>query len=240
MSKVWIIINAEVKECGKAIPVSPVTEKMVNAMKNAIAQDPRVTTIEVIANASLWSLGAKKQLQDSSLICCPLTIQLPDWLNFEGTAIYQACKDIDERRRWVQQTLHYSTTMGEMGLGNCWLPVIKTPQQILLGDIIGEGMMPNAYQQPIPISDKVRKPLYHLADQLLVELKAPSSVYLLQFSLSNQEIVFDRLWPFPAAPAIASLGSQQPDLFTCYWRCLTHQSLDDLTPKKSSKSRVRR
>ena len=50
----------------------------------------------------------------------------------------------------------------------------------------------------------------------------------LQNLLPDKEILFDRLWPFPAAPAIASLSRQQPDLFACHWRCLTGQPITDV------------
>lgn len=47
-------------------------------------------------------------------------------------------------------------------------------------------------------------------------------------------ICFDRLWPFPIAPAIASVGVQQPDLFACHWRCVTGQPIREITIYPSS------
>jgi hypothetical protein len=44
-------------------------------------------------------------------------------------------------------------------------------------------------------------------------------------------ILFDRLIPFPDEPAIASIGVQEPNLFTCHWLCLTHQPILDLKIK---------
>jgi hypothetical protein len=45
--------------------------------------------------------------------------------------------------------------------------------------------------------------------------------------LDNQ-IIFDRLWPFPASPAIASVKCQKPDLFACHWFCLTGKPIIEL------------
>jgi hypothetical protein len=71
-----------------------------------------------------------------------------------------------------------------------------------------------------------------LAKQLLSSISATPSVYLLQFRLLEEEIIFDRLWPFPAAPALTSLNVQQPNLYTCYWKCLTNQTITDLAISK--------
>lgn len=81
--------------------------------------------------------------------------------------------------------------------------------------------MPNSYEHPVMIPKRQQKSLHKLTEQLLDSLDAPSATYLLQFSLYSGEIVFDRLWPFPAAPALITLKTQQPDLFSCHWRCLT-------------------
>jgi hypothetical protein len=95
--------------------------------------------------------------------------------------------------------------------------------------------MPNSYHQPVDLDDAQRQALYNLGYQLLNSIDATPSVYLLQFAFSaEQEIIFDRLWPFPAAPAIASITVQQPDLFTCHWRCITNQSIPDITITQNS------
>lgn len=231
MGKVVIIVNAEIAEKGKIIKRSPVTEKMVTALKNGIAiNSPFPLNIEVVSAASLWSY--KEDIEQDSIIYCPLTIQLPPWFNFQAQEVYQACRDIKEIRLWVEQNLHYKTNVddgGEAGLGDLWLPIILTAKGPLYGEVIEEGEMPNFYRQPVDLTDDWRQPLYHLAYQLLNHLSAPPSVYLLQFSLRGKEIVFDRLWPFPAAPAIASIGIQKPDLFACYWLCLSGQPIFDLT-----------
>lgn len=231
MGKVVIIVNTEMAEKGKIIKRSPVTEKMVTALKNAIVvNSPFPLTIDVVSASELWSY--KEKTEKDCIIYCPLTIQLPHWLNFPAQEVYQACRDVKNRRLWVEQNLPYKTNVddgGEAGLGDFWLPIILTAKGPLYGEVIEEGEMPNFYRQPLDLTDDWRQPLYHLAYQLLENLSAPPSVYLLQFSLRSKEIVFDRLWPFPAAPAIASLGRQKPDLFTCYWLCLSDQPIFDLT-----------
>jgi hypothetical protein len=235
MRKVFIFINAEAKESGKIIASSPVTERMVMALKKAITADTsRPIVVEVVAAANLWSKSVKLEAESQDVFYCPLTIQLPDFFDFSARAIYQACLDIEGRRLWVEQNLAHKTSIGNRCLGDLWLPVVWTRKGPLYGAAIEEGAIPNSYQQPVDLSDKMREPLYHLAERLLKSLSAPPAVYLLQFSLLGQEIVFDRLWPFPAAPAIASLRVQQPDLFTCHWYCLTNQPLLDLRLNYSS------
>jgi hypothetical protein len=227
MAKVIIIVNAEIPETGKIIRQSPMTEKMVNALKTAIANhSSNRVIVEVVAASSLWS--KRKETENQDIIYCPLTIQLPPWLNFPGQAIFQACREIKNRREWVEKYLGYGVITGEHGLGDLWLPIILTRKGPLYGEVIEEGVMPNSYHQPVDLNDQLRQCLYHLGYQLLENLQAPPSVYLLQFSLREQQIFFDRLWPFPAAPSLASLNTQTPDLFTCYWQCLTHQSILDL------------
>jgi hypothetical protein len=158
-----------------------------------------------------------------------LTIQLPDWFRFSSRDIYKACKDVEGRRQWVERKLGYKTSIKDSCLGNLWLPVVVTTKGSFYGEVIGEGAIPNCYEQPIDLSDESRQSLYYLADQLLKSLSATPSVYLLQFRLLGKEIVFDRLWPFPAAPALASLGHQKPDLFSYHSQCLLGQPLLKLT-----------
>ncbi|PSF38802.1 hypothetical protein C7H19_04260 [Aphanothece hegewaldii CCALA 016] len=224
MEKVVIIINSEAHGIGKPSRLSPVAERMVNALKQAI---PETLAVEVISAASLWSKSESPK-NSKNLIYCPLTIQLPLGFDFPGRTIYQNCRDLEARRTWVEQKLAFQTSIGDSWLGDLWLPIVLTPKGPLYGEVIGEGAMPNAYQQPIDLTDDLRQPLYYLAHQLLENISAPPSVYLLQFSLLGKDIVFDRLWPFPAAPAIASIKIQNPNLYACYWHCLTNQPILDL------------
>lgn len=224
--RVTIIVNAKMKQEGRLIAASPVTERMVSALKQAITLHSPQTIIETIAAAALWSEGAQRHTNLAGRIYCPLTIQLPQWLTFPAQAMYQACQDIQARRQWVYQQLQISINADPQWLGDCWLPIIWTTQGALYGAVISEGIMPNAYQQPLDLAPAQSQKLQHLSHRLLENLAAPPAVYLLQFSLFNQDIIFDRLWPFPAAPAIASLSASTPDLFTYHWYCLNHLSLD--------------
>jgi hypothetical protein len=224
MDKVIILVNAEAQASGQMSRLSPVTEKMVSALKNAI---PKSFAVEVTGTASLWSRMESAKTSQHNLIWCPLTIQLPNWVNFPAKNIYQACRDIEERRAWVSHSLHYKTSQGDSSFGDLWLPIMVTSKGLEYGEVIGEGMIPNSYSQPISLERESLKSLHRLASQLLDNLQAPASVYLLQFRLAHREVVFDRLWPFPAAPAIASLRNQQTDLYAAYWNCLRQQAMLD-------------
>ena len=231
MEKVVIIINAEVSEQGTLISASPVTQKMVEALQRSIAEySSPSTVVEIISAATLWSKHSRnvKKSRDLDSIYCPLTIQLPEYFDFPQKKIYSACKDINSRRKWVEKNLGFKTSVGDSWLGHLWLPIVLTDKPIY-AEIIGEGSMPNSYEQPIAIPSRQRKSLHSLAEQLLDSLDAPPATYLLQFSLYKGEIVFDRLWPFPAAPALITLKTQQPDLFNCHWRCLTQQPVPEIS-----------
>jgi hypothetical protein len=231
MSKVLIVVNAEVNETGKIVAASPATEKMVAAIGQGIATYAFDTPkMEIIAAAALWSKSAKyNSFNDSDVVYCPLTIELPESFDFPAKSIFSACKNIARTRQLVERDLGYKTSVGDFALGHLWLPIVLTGKGPLYAEIIGEGAIPNSYEQPVYVSDKVRQSLYSLARNLLDTISALPAVYLMQFSLRGQEIIFDRLWPFPAAPALASLRSQDPDLFTCHWYCLTNQPIVDLT-----------
>jgi hypothetical protein len=229
MEKVVIIINAEVSDQGQLISTSPVTQKMVEALQRNILETSPARVVEIVSAATLWSKNFKALKKDRSLdtIYCPLTIQLPDYFDFPQKRIYSACKDINTRRRWVEKNLGFKTSVGDSWLGHLWLPIVLTDKP-LFGEVIGEGSMPNSYEHPVAIPQRQQKSLHGLAEQLLDSLSAPPATYLLQFSFHNGEIVFDRLWPFPAAPALITLKTQQPDLFTCHWHCLIEKPIAKL------------
>ncbi|MGF1512336.1 MAG: hypothetical protein ACFB5Z_01380 [Elainellaceae cyanobacterium] len=161
----------------------------------------------------------------ASDILCPLTLAAVSTPNFPQHALYKTCGDIEGLRARVSAQ-GYAT-----GAGNLWLPIVLTAKGPLYGEAIGQLDSGN-FQQPVHLSDAQRQPLYRLGRWLLNDLGVPPAVYLLQMSCHESPkehgVVFDRLWPFPAAPALASLGRQSPDLFTCHWRCLTHQPIRDL------------
>ena len=230
MEQVVIIINAEVSDKGKLISASPVTQKMVEALQRSIAEFSPGAIVEIVSAATLWSKHSRniKRSRDEKTIYCPLTIQLPEYFDFPEQRIYSACKDINSRRKWVENNLGLKTSVGDSWLGHLWLPIILTDKPIY-GEIIGEGSMPNSYEQPVAIPNRQRQSLHDLAGKLLESLEATPATYLLQFSLYKGEIVFDRLWPFPAAPALITLKTQKPDLFTCHWHCLTKQPVPEIS-----------
>jgi hypothetical protein len=192
----WAISTAEIKQAIVQFPIS--TEPQVSVIQ----------THEAIA------------LQPGDLLC-PLTLNLPDSLFWNGQAIYQVCRDVEGLRDRVQQRFEVPIAPGDF-----WLPIVLTAKGALYGEAIcREG---SSYHQPLHLPDRHRQLLYRLAHRLLKELNAPPSVYLLQFGWTEGKMGFDRLFPFPAAAAIASLDVQTPNLFACHWQCLIHQPILDL------------
>jgi hypothetical protein len=233
MSRVLIVVDALVEETGKLVGALPTTARMVDALKDAIAwHSPAPITVEVIPSTDLADAlllpSQERNLTAQDIIWCPLTLDLPHTLKFPARNIFQACSHVTSLRQRVQQ-LGYETVGGGQRFGDLYLPVVLTAKGPLYGEVISEGEATSVYQQPVDLPDNQRQPLYHLAYQLLQSVSAPPAVYLLQFGYNEQNLVFDRLWPFPGVPAIASIGVQEPDLFTCHWHCLTSQPIFDLT-----------
>jgi hypothetical protein len=113
MEKALIIVNADAWTTGQISKLSPVTERMVNALKNAI---PSSHSVEVIGTASLWSGAETPKAARKNTIYCPLTIQLPYWLDFPAKSVFHACRNIEERRTWVADFLQYKICRGELSL----------------------------------------------------------------------------------------------------------------------------
>jgi hypothetical protein len=227
VAQVLIIVDAETF-------ASPVLMQGAAALQQAIA-DTSDQPIRVVAVSAL-----EDWLVQSDVRLYPLTLSLPNTLPFPEQALYQTCQDVEGLRLQVTQQLGNRT-----GDGQFWLPVVLTAKGPLYAEVIqasvrvtlpsqrkmsqldaAQGVLP--YAQPFHLPDRYRQPLYQLVQRLLGLVAASPAVYLLQFGFQGAEIVFDRLFPFPAAPAIASLGIQTPDLFECHWRCLTHQPIRDL------------
>jgi len=199
--------------------------------------------IQVISVSQLLKLKASQQVASSWLssdqrldhvLFCPLTLNLPSTFAWSRQTIYQQCQDVDSLRQWVEQQ-----GLCAIGQGYCWLPIALTAKGPLYGEVIAvagnpifeqplEDLSQLSFYQPLHLADDWRQPLYKLGFRLLRSLSAPPATYLIQFGFEGQQICFDRLWPFPAAPAIASLGRQTPDLFMCHWLCLTNQPILDL------------
>jgi hypothetical protein len=234
-SKVFIVVEANEQE----LPDSIINIKVLPTLKQAIATSTSPpATIQVIgANSELSaSWRSNQQTENENSIVCPLTLNLPPTLNFDAQIVYQACCDVSKLRQRVAQQLGYST-----GDGCFWLPVVNTAKGPLYGEVISiVGQASNAklpencslwdlnYYQPFHLSDLFRQQLYRLGFGLIELLLASPATYLVQFGFQAQEVYFDRLWPFPAAPAIASISVQQPDLFACHWYCLSHLPISDL------------
>lgn len=235
MPRILIVVDAQVEETGKLVETPTATAQMLEAMKEAIAlHSPAPVIVDIITSTDLaeaWLLPSQvNNLTAQDIIWCPLTLDVPSTLEFPAQIIFQTCRQVKSLRQRVQQQLGYATSDERHLLGNLYLPVVLTAKGPLYGEVIRKKQTANLYQQPIDLPDNQRQPLYHLAYQLLQSLLAPPAVYLLQFGYNEQEeVVFDRLWPFPAAPAIASIDVQEPDLFTCHWHCLTRQPIFDLT-----------
>lgn len=275
MYKVLIVVEAT----GEGIANSPTTERMVSALKSAIAQSacdfPLATSIPTSMNSGgndqpgtlvtvsvvgvnnggvdcergdnspqllerIMSHSDKTWAQNwesKNVLICPLTLNLPVTLPFlRVEAVYQACRDVSELRQRVGQQLGCAIADGCF-----WLPVVLTAKGPLYGEVIGlagkavAAQLPEdlsscnlSYYQPFHLSDARRQRIYHMGHQVLQLLSAPPATYLVQFGFQDTDICFDRLWPFPAAPAVASLGIQQPDLFACHWHCLTSLPILDL------------
>lgn len=197
---------------------SPLSE-MVMALERAIRQTSPTVEIVVreigpLSDPDPWTL-------DSDLLFCPLTLAVPGYWSFPHDVLYQTCQNIEQLRQQVEQQLGYPG-----GVGNYWLPVILTAKGPLYGELIGESQ--GKYIHPIHVADTWRQPLYELGYRLLKTLQAVPATYLIQFAFQDETLCFDRLWPFPGVPGLATLNTQTPDLFTCHWYCLTHRPLYDL------------
>lgn len=240
MSKVLIVVESS----GDGIDDSPTLVRMVSVLTQVITTStyPPVTvqvvkadTLEQIGDVNLDSESSKVQLALREVLLCPLTLSLPDPLPlpFPAKRIYQTCRDVPGLRQRLAQQLRVGIADGCF-----WLPVVMTAKGPLYGEVISlaAAKMPEdrslcnlSYYQPFHLSDATKQQLYQMGHCLLQLLSAPPATYLMQFAFQDSEICFDRLWPFPAPPAIASLGVQEPDLFTCHWYCLNRLPVLDLT-----------
>jgi hypothetical protein len=114
------------------------------------------------------------------------------------------------------------------GPGQYWLPVAVTIKGLLYGELIGQDTEGH-YIQPVHLKDKTRQPLYSLAQALLNEfVTVTPGCYLLQVGWHHGLLQFERLWPFPIQPALASVGVQVPDLFYAHYLCRQGLPLTDL------------
>ncbi|EKQ68587.1 hypothetical protein OsccyDRAFT_3125 [Leptolyngbyaceae cyanobacterium JSC-12] len=179
--------------------------------------------IEILPTSSLQDLKDTDWVAQAELQVCPLTLELPEWVPFFAGKVFAACKCVEKLQQRVSDWGY------AVGAGSCWLPIVLTAKGPLYAEVITQvNQSEQRYQQPFHLKDSERQPLYELGNRLLKSLDASPGVYLMQFSL-EVPIRFERLVPFPAQPAIASVGVQVPDLFTCHWRCLTQQPIREIT-----------
>jgi hypothetical protein len=175
---------------------------------------------EIVDSVQFVTVDELPSVADPKAIYCPLTLNVTPTFKFWGQSIGRSCQDIDRLRDLAATTTGVKVGSG----GNLWLPIIWTARDPIYGEVIGKSEGDN-YRQPIQLDDLDRQSLYQFGDRLLTQLTAPPATYLVQFSQAEDGIVFDRLFPFPAIPALASIGVRQPDLFDCHWRCITGQSI---------------
>ncbi len=207
----------------KVLIVAGDEQKVAASLLEAIARSHPLTQVNICGISALNS-GA---IAPAEAIICPVTLDVPSDLVFPGQDVFRFCRNVSAARDRVGQELQVP-----VGDGNFWLPVVHTAKGPLYAEAIAaefdklSGEL--SYRQPLHLSDVWRRSLYELAFGLLNLLNAPPATYLMQFGFAGERIFFDRLWPFPAAPAIASVGVQVPDLFVCHWYCLTNQPIYDL------------
>jgi hypothetical protein len=178
---------------------------------------------EIVESVQFMTVAELPAVANPKAIYCPMTLAVPPTFEFWGQSIGRSCQDIDRLRDLAATTTRVKVGDG----GNLWLPIVWTAQDPIYRDVIGEGEDGN-YLQPVDLSDLDRNAIYEFGCQLLTQLTAPPATYLVQFSKSETGIIFDRLFPFPAIPALVSIGVQQPDLFDCHWRCITRQSIGNV------------
>jgi hypothetical protein len=234
VAQVLILIDAEDQQ-GEA-ETSVELAQGVAALRQAIATFPaHPSSSNQVVIEALPTTFSQASLEAADWVF-PLTLNLPDFVAFPEREIYRICQNIPAMRQRVEQ-LGYLT-----GTGQFWLPIVLTAKGPLYAEAIGaeaasEVVLPTFFQ-PLHLSDRWRQPLYQLSQRLLRSLSAPPATYLMQFGFQGDTICFDRLLPFPAAPAIASLGVQSPDLFACHWLCITNQPILDLTISSNAAYRV--
>jgi hypothetical protein len=233
LTEVWLIVDA----APRAESNSPSLELDLPQVEHRVqpllsAELPMGVTLKTITSQALSQLG---QIPTAATLL-PLTFNLPPSLKFEQGLLWQQCQDLAYWRRLVGELGAVARRSDCLVQPRYWLPIVLTAKGPLYGEVIGEVIdqaldtpaNSPSYLQPFHFPDQWRQPLYGFAYQLLKAMAAGPSVYLLEFGWHDQQLGFDRLWPFPNQAALASLGVQSPDLFTCYWRCLANLAITDL------------
>lgn len=192
-----------------------------SALIEAIDETAPAATVKV---ATIDSLSPENSELGRDRLLIPLTLALPDWLEFPASGIYRVCRDIAQLR---QRVAEWDWQVGD---GRYWLPIVLTAKGALYAEAIAaHSESPSgSYVQPLHLNDRWRQPLYQQSYRLLQNLQAVPGVYLMQFGVQDEALVFDRLIPFPDVPALASRERQIPNLFVCHLRCLLNQPIHDL------------
>jgi hypothetical protein len=181
---------------------------------------------EVVESVEFVTVTELPAVASAKAIYCPMTLAVSPAFEFWGQSIGQTCQQIDRLRDLAATTIGVKVGDG----GNLWLPIVWTAGDPIYGEVIAK-IDGDDYRQPIHLDEIDCRSIYQLGNRLLTQLNAPPATYLVQFSKIDIGIIFDRLFPFPAIPALASVGIQHPDLFECHWRCITNQSIDKISAK---------
>ena len=233
MPKVLIVVDEESDLLGEALKqailapsVTPHTQDLsgtIEALSSLNEVTVQHTEVGVETIARLQQKLTDGTICLENVLLCPLTLDIPASLEFSQSGIYQDCRDLVGLRQRVEKDLHFPT-----GVGRAWLPIVLTSKGSLYAEAI-TSIDSLSYLQPFHLPDRYRQPLYELGQRLLKLISATPATYLMQFGFAGETVFFDRLFPFPAAPAIASLNVQLPNLFACHWHCLTNTPILDLT-----------
>lgn len=225
MCDVFLMVDAASPSATLELDLATTLSQVQQPLSQALPSGSTLTCLTTDDGQRLGQLPA-------GAILLPLTFHLPNAVPFGQELLWQQCQDLDNWRRLVGQLGAVARIKSDDP--HYWLPIVWTAKGPLYGEVIGQkpGSPKNGYLQPIHFPDQWRQPLYGFAYQLLKAMAAVPSVYLLEFGWQDQhvgqQLGFDRLWPFPNQAALASLGVQTPDLFTCYWRCLAGLPITDL------------
>lgn len=209
---------------GSALAGPAIAADRLVALAKAAQADGRALEPVMIAIGETQPIPTATEAID-----CPLSLGVladprfpADW---PARSLWETCAAVESLRSRVAEELQWPTTAA----GDLWLPLVVTAKGPLYAEAIAHDPATGRFVQPHHLSDRDRQTAYRLAFELLTLLKLPPGVYLVQWGQDAAgETQFDRLYPFPAAPAIASLGVQSPDLLECHLRGLLSQPLREL------------
>jgi hypothetical protein len=183
---------------------------------------------------TIWAIGPtvlSKTLADSYIAwggtaayyeTLPEQMPMPDevfWLSNSPERFSESFQDFSKTT--VEIPIALKDSLAEI----LTLPLVVTARGILYGETIGQRG--NVSWQPESLSDPQRQILYAAARKIVGSPMKPG-VILLHFTVSSETLTFKSLNPFPDESALVTLSAQQPDLFTCHWRCVLGLPVVDL------------